>query len=121
MRNLISKSSRPFFGATLTALLATSAFTVSVPMAQADAPTADVSKADEPAVGAKITVPRLFKGISNGFVHVKPNSPEARMYFASQVPSQNVTANGFCPGTVCLQTKTCYTSKGALGAGCKTR
>lgn len=99
---------RRVFGALLTALALAVSAGVLAPAASADTPPTDT-----------VLVPRLTKGATGGLVRVKRDSPEARRYFAS-VARANAPQSANCPGTVCPQTPTCYTTKGALGAGCVT-
>lgn len=104
MKTCISHTQRRVFGALLMAF--TFAVSASVLASTASADTSDT-----------VLVPRLTKGANGGLVRVKRTSPKARRYFAS-IAHAKAPQSVNCPGTVCPQTSTCYTTKGALGAGC---
>jgi hypothetical protein len=67
-----------------------------------------------------VVVPRITKGSSGNLIRVKRNSADARRYFAS-IAQSKASRSALCPGTICVKTTTCHTTKGALGAGCITK
>lgn len=66
-----------------------------------------------------VVVPRITKGSYGNLTRVKRSSPEARRYF-SLLASKQAPRSANCPGTACVQTANCYSTKGAPGAGCIT-
>ncbi len=103
-------------GAPLAALAVALFAGISPPAASADA----LPAVAPPSPNDTILVPRITKGAHGTLMRVKRDSPEARIFFTAQAGAKAQAKTKFCPGTICPQTRTCYATKGALGAGCIT-
>ncbi|MBW3635268.1 MAG: hypothetical protein KY445_02225 [Armatimonadetes bacterium] len=89
---------------------------IAAPIASADALRAVAPSSPDDTV----LVPRITKGAHGTVMRVKRDSPAARIFLAAQSGAKAQAKSGFCPGTICPKTRTCYATKGALGAGCIT-